>query len=80
MPGATPLADRIEDSFARQLDALPDQTRWLLLVPAADPSGDRSLVRRAARRLGIPVQAVAAGDRVEAHFTGVDVPAGERVG
>src|SRR6266536_1182399 len=48
MPGAVPLAGRIEDSFARQLDALPDQARRLLLLAAADPSGDRPLVWRAA--------------------------------
>jgi DNA-binding CsgD family transcriptional regulator len=57
LPGAAPLAGRIEDSFACQLDALPDQTRRLLLLAAADPSGDRPLVWRAAGRLGIPVQA-----------------------
>jgi DNA-binding CsgD family transcriptional regulator len=57
LPGAAPLAGRIEDSFARQLNALPDQTRRLLLLAAADPSGDRPLVWRAAGRLGIPVQA-----------------------
>jgi hypothetical protein len=57
LPGAAPLAGRIEDSFARQLDAMPDQTRRLLLLAAADPSGDRPLVWRAAGRLGIPVQA-----------------------
>jgi DNA-binding CsgD family transcriptional regulator len=56
LPGAAPLAGRIEDSFACQLDALPDQTRRLLLLAAADPSGDRPLVWRAAGRLGIPVQ------------------------
>ena len=56
LPGATPLTGRIEDSFARQLDALPEQARRLLLVAAADPSGDRSLVWRAASRLGIGVQ------------------------
>jgi DNA-binding CsgD family transcriptional regulator len=56
LPGAAPLAGRIEDSFARQLDALPEQARRLLLVAAADPSGDRALVWRAARRLGIGVQ------------------------
>ena len=59
LPAATPLAGRIEDSFTRQLDALPAQTRWLLLLAAADPSGDQSLVWRAAARLGIPVQASA---------------------
>jgi DNA-binding CsgD family transcriptional regulator len=64
LPGVTPLAGRIEDSFARQLDALPEQARRLLLVAAADPSGNRSLVRRAASRLGIAVQE--AGPAVEA--------------
>jgi DNA-binding CsgD family transcriptional regulator/tetratricopeptide (TPR) repeat protein len=57
LPGAAPLTSRIEDSFRRQLDALPDQTRRLLQLAAADPSGDRALVWRAARRLGIDVQA-----------------------
>jgi len=57
LPGAAPLAGAIEDSFSRQLEALPDQARRLLQLAAADPSGDRSLVWRAAGRLGIPVQA-----------------------
>src|SRR5215472_13051267 len=59
LPAAAPLAGRIEDSFARQLGALPDQARQLLALAAADPSGDRALVWRAAARLGIPVQAAA---------------------
>jgi DNA-binding CsgD family transcriptional regulator len=57
LPGAVPLTGRIEDSFRRQLGALPEQTRRLVQLAAADPSGDRSLVWRAAGRLGIPVQA-----------------------
>jgi len=57
LPGAVPLDARIEDSFRRQLDALPEQTRRLVQLAAADPSGDASLVWRAAGRLGIPVQA-----------------------
>ncbi len=57
LPGAAPLTGRIEDSFARQLDALPAETRRLLQLAAADPSGDASLVWRAAGRLGIAVQA-----------------------
>src|SRR5215831_7980926 len=64
LPGAAPLAGRIEDSFARQLGALPVQARRLLQLAAADPSGDRTLVWRAAERLGIPVQA--GGPAVEA--------------
>src|SRR5215469_13930314 len=59
LPGAVSLPGRIEDSFARQLEALPTQTRQLLLLAAADSSGDRTLLWRAAGRLGIPVQAAA---------------------
>ena len=57
LPAVTPLTGRIEASFGRQLDALPAQTRRLLQLAAADPSGDRALVWRAAERLGIGVQA-----------------------
>jgi len=57
LPGAAPLAGRIEESFLRQFAALPTETRRLVQLAAADPSGDRSLVWRAAARLGIPVQA-----------------------
>jgi DNA-binding CsgD family transcriptional regulator len=57
LPGAVSLPGRIEGSFRRQLDGLPAETRLLLQVAAADPSGDPLLVWRAAGRLGIPVQA-----------------------
>jgi DNA-binding CsgD family transcriptional regulator len=53
LPGALPLTGRIEDSFRRQIAALPEQARRLLLVAAADPTGDPVLVWRAAGRLGI---------------------------
>ena len=69
--GAAPLTSRIEDSFRRQLDALPAETQRLLQLAAADPSGDRTLVFRAARRLGIPVQAgVLAAEAGLAEFGG----------
>ena len=71
LPGAAPLTGRIEDSFGRQLDAMPAETRRLLQLAAADPSGDRALVWRAARRLGIPVQAgTAATEAGLAEFSG----------
>src|ERR1700691_1264637 len=57
LPGAGPLPGRIEDSFRRQLEGLPEQTRRLLALAAADPSGDPLLVWRAAGRLGIAVGA-----------------------
>ena len=61
---AVPLDGRIEDSFGRQLEALPAQTRRLVQLAAADPSGDPVLVWRAAGRLAIG--AGAAGPAVEA--------------
>ncbi|MGD0560411.1 MAG: AAA family ATPase [Streptosporangiaceae bacterium] len=57
LPGAVSLPGRIEESFRRQLSHLPAETRRLLSVAAADPSGDPLLVWRAAGRLGIAVQA-----------------------
>ena len=53
LPDAAPLSGRIEESFLRRLDALPADTRLLLLVAAAEPVGDPALVWRAAERLGI---------------------------
>jgi DNA-binding CsgD family transcriptional regulator len=57
LPGAASPTGRIERTVGRQLAAWPVETRRLVLLAAADPSGDRALVWRAARRLGIPVQA-----------------------
>jgi hypothetical protein len=51
LPASGSLTGRIEDSFRRRLDALPAETRRLLLLAAADPSGDPALVWRAAGRL-----------------------------
>jgi DNA-binding CsgD family transcriptional regulator len=64
LSSAVPLDGRIEESFARQLAALPAQTRRLVQLAAADPSGDPVLVWRAAGLLAIG--AGAAGPAVEA--------------
>jgi DNA-binding CsgD family transcriptional regulator len=61
LPGAVSPPGRIEESFRRQLEGLPEETRRLLQVAAADPSGDPLLVWRAARWLGIPVRALGVG-------------------
>ncbi|HEV2815289.1 MAG TPA: AAA family ATPase [Solirubrobacteraceae bacterium] len=53
LPQPGPLSGRIEESFLRRLDALPDDTRVLLLVAAAEPLGDPALMWRAAGRLGL---------------------------
>jgi len=64
LPGAVPLAGSIEESFRRRVEAMPAQTRLLLLVAAADPTGDPVLVWRAAGPLTIG--AAAAQPAVEA--------------
>ena len=55
LPEAQEISDRIEDSFQRRLAALPAHARRLLLVAAVDSTGDPSLIRRAALRLGVEV-------------------------
>jgi hypothetical protein len=57
LPATASLPGRIEESFRRQLNGLPEQTQRLLALAAADPSGDPSLLWRAAGRLGITVGA-----------------------
>jgi DNA-binding CsgD family transcriptional regulator len=57
------LAGRIEESFARRLEGLRDDTRLLLLLAAADPVGDPLLLWRASEKLGIPA---GAADEMEA--------------
>jgi tetratricopeptide (TPR) repeat protein len=55
--GAQPVAARIEQGFRRRIEALPADTRSLMLVAAAEPAGDPALVWRAAGQLGIPASA-----------------------
>jgi hypothetical protein len=58
-PGAAPPFGTIEESFRRRVQALPDQSRRLLMVAAADPTGDPGLVWRAAGLLGVGAEAAA---------------------
>jgi DNA-binding CsgD family transcriptional regulator len=57
LPAATGLADRLEESFRRRLEALPSETQRLLRIAAADPTGDAGLVWRAAAWAGVGVAA-----------------------
>ena len=59
--GAQGLTGRIEESFVRRLELLPERGRRLLLVAAAEPAGDPALLWRAAEQLGLgPADAEAA--------------------
>ena len=49
--GQHTLSGRIEESFLRRLEDLPDETRRLLLIAAAEPIGDPLLLWNAAERL-----------------------------
>jgi DNA-binding CsgD family transcriptional regulator/tetratricopeptide (TPR) repeat protein len=53
MAGALSLSSRIEERFRHRFEALPDDARRLLLVAAAEPTGDPALLLRAAEQLGI---------------------------
>ena len=53
MSTSMPLESRIEQSLIAQLEPLPDATRDLLLLAAADPTGDPGLLWRARTQLGI---------------------------
>jgi DNA-binding CsgD family transcriptional regulator len=62
LPVSVTLAGRIEESFRRRLAGLPSPSRRLLLVAAADPTGDAVLVWRAAGLLGIADSAAEAAE------------------
>ncbi len=53
LPDTRPLASRVEETFVQRVRSLPHETQRLLLVAAAEPVGDVSLLWRAAERLGI---------------------------
>ena len=67
--GAVPA--RIEAEFRRRLEALPGDTRSLMLVAALEPVGDSMAVWQAAGRLGLPASAAAEADGLLEIGTGV---------
>jgi DNA-binding CsgD family transcriptional regulator len=58
LPDAGNVVDRIEDQYRQRIAALPDATRRVMLLAAADPVGDATLVWRAAEMLGLEREAV----------------------
>lgn len=55
----------MEERYARRINALPETTRQLLLLAAADPTGNAALLLRAAETVGIPRSAAAAAESEE---------------
>jgi DNA-binding CsgD family transcriptional regulator len=65
LPEVLPLPGRIRENFLRRAESLPEPTRLLLAVAAADPTGDPALVRRAAGRLGLGVEVAEQAEETE---------------
>ncbi|WP_084316097.1 helix-turn-helix transcriptional regulator [Actinospica robiniae] len=66
LPDGRELARRIQSAFDRELASLPQGSRQLLTTAAADPTGDASLLWRAAG-----LQEIAANAAVPAEVTGL---------
>ncbi len=58
LPDAGDVPRRLEDQYARRLRDLPDHAQRLILLAAADPVGDATLVLRAAQVLGLDIKAI----------------------
>jgi hypothetical protein len=67
------LESRVEASFRRRVDRLPEETQRLLLVGAAEPTGNPTLLWRAASELGVPVEAGAPAEGADLIAVGTRV-------
>lgn len=66
LAGALPLESRIEQSLLLRLESLPEPTRRLLLLAAADPTGDPGLLWRASAKLGLGPEHLDAAQEADA--------------
>jgi DNA-binding CsgD family transcriptional regulator len=58
LPAAADLSGPLEDRYVQRIRELPDATQQLLLLAAADPVGDATLLWRAAAKLSIAITAL----------------------
>jgi DNA-binding CsgD family transcriptional regulator len=58
LPDAIPLTARVQATFAAKVDGLPAATQTMLLVAAADDTGDAAMVVSAAAELGATAEAL----------------------
>jgi DNA-binding CsgD family transcriptional regulator len=65
LPAALSLEGRLEESFLERQEALPGDAQRLLLVAAAEPTGDPALLWRAAAQLAITSQAIELAESAE---------------
>jgi DNA-binding NarL/FixJ family response regulator/energy-coupling factor transporter ATP-binding protein EcfA2 len=62
LPDPLPIRRQLEERFQRRVMSLPPDTQRLLLLAAADPTGDPRLLWQAANDLGIENDAAAAAE------------------
>jgi DNA-binding CsgD family transcriptional regulator len=62
---AADLPAHIEEHYLRRVNELPEDSRRLLLLAAADPLGDATLVWRAGRELGLDTGALTPAEEAE---------------
>jgi DNA-binding CsgD family transcriptional regulator len=63
LPAPLPISGRLETHFLRHVRALPADTQTLLLIAAAEPSGDPALLWNAAAALGVAADAADAAEK-----------------
>ncbi|MGI5171558.1 AAA family ATPase [Spirillospora sp. CA-253888] len=73
LTGSMPLESRIEQSLVAQLEPLPGPARLLLLLAAADPTGDPGLLWRASGALGLGPAEFDAAENADALVVGTRV-------
>jgi DNA-binding CsgD family transcriptional regulator len=73
LASSMPLERRIEQSLLAQLEPLPEPARRLLLLAAADPTGDPELLWRASAALGLGSEDLDAAQRADALVVGTRV-------
>jgi DNA-binding CsgD family transcriptional regulator len=69
-PAASDLPSQLNEQYLRRVAALPEATQRLMLLAAADPLGDATLLWRAAERLSMDPSALAPA--AEAGLLGID--------
>ena len=73
LPEPLPVSQRLRDRFLRQIRDLPPGAQAFVLLAAADVSGERSLLWRAAEQTGIDADAAAADADGILEFSGNSV-------
>ncbi|MFI5960368.1 ATP-binding protein [Cryptosporangium sp. NPDC051539] len=59
LPDSRPISHKLEEGYARRFSSLPADTQLLVLIAAAEPTGNTALLYRATAALGLDISALA---------------------